>query len=363
MSVVCARFRHYIPLLLILALAVTVLYQLAGITHYRDIDLDATITEITILIITIVVFATIRKFNNFRLELGLALIIYAMGIHFVEEFTTEFSLFQVIIFSFLLLTGLILTCVGVFSSRKKLEQNLERLRQTEAELLARSAELKDLNVALDQANRKLRLLTQITRHDINNQLTLLRGYLRIAEKKHTAHNEYFHKIVAAAERIALMIRFTREYEKIGVKAPCWQDCHTLVETAAAEAPTGQIRVINDIPEGRAVFADPLIEKVFFNLIDNAVRYGGKITSIRFSVEDHEGDTVIVCEDDGNGVLPDEKEKIFEHGFGKNTGLGLALSQEILDITGIRICETGEPGTGARFEITVPKDMWRVTAGQ
>jgi len=39
---------------------------------------------------------------------------------------------------------------------------------------------------------------------------------------------------------------------------------------------------------------------------------------------------------------------------------LFLSQEILSITGITITETGEPGKGARFEITVPKGAYRFT---
>ena len=56
-------------------------------------------------------------------------------------------------------------------------------------------------------------------------------------------------------------------------------------------------------------------------------------------------------------LQREKEKIFDRGFGKNTGLGLTLSREILGITGITIKETGEHGIGARFEITVPKGMF------
>jgi len=68
----------------------------------------------------------------------------------------------------------------------------------------------------------------------------------------------------------------------------------------------------------------------------------------------------VCEDDGMGVPAEEKEKIFERGFGKNTGLGLTLSKEILSITGITIRETGEPGRGARFEMTVPKGAYRLT---
>jgi K+-sensing histidine kinase KdpD len=39
---------------------------------------------------------------------------------------------------------------------------------------------------------------------------------------------------------------------------------------------------------------------------------------------------------------------------KHTGFGLYLMREILDITGITITETGEPGKGARFEMVVPK---------
>jgi signal transduction histidine kinase len=155
-----------------------------------------------------------------------------------------------------------------------------------------------------------------------------------------------------------MIQFTKEYESIGVTAPAWQECRTLVDTAAKQAQLGNVRVRNDLPEGMEVLADPLVVKVFYNLIDNAVRYGGKITTIRFSALDRNGDRVIVCEDDGDGVVAEEKEKIFERGFGKNTGLGLALSREILDITGITIIETGEPGKGARFEMTVPEGMWR-----
>ena len=85
-----------------------------------------------------------------------------------------------------------------------------------------------------------------------------------------------------------------------------------------------------------MYADPLIVKVFYNLMDNAVRYGQKITAIRFSLLERDGKTVIVCEDDGEGVPDGDKERIFEKGFGKNTGLGLALSREILDITGITI---------------------------
>jgi PAS domain S-box-containing protein len=222
-------------------------------------------------------------------------------------------------------------------------------------------ERKRAEEAIRQASKKLHLLSSITRHDINNQLTILRGYLTIMEKKQPdpTLNEYFGKVSAAAQRISAMIQFTKEYESIGVHAPTWQDTRTLVDTAAKEAQLGMVLVKNDLPAGNEVFADPLVVKVFYNLMDNAVRYGGKIATISFFVQESGDDHLIVCEDDGDGVVEAEKEKIFERGFGKNTGLGLALSREILSITSITIHETGEPGMGARFEMTVPKGAWRL----
>ena len=220
---------------------------------------------------------------------------------------------------------------------------------------------KQAEQALASANEKLTLLSSITRHDIANQITALLAYSSLLEKKVADPHcsGYFRKIDLAAQRIAAMIRFTREYEDIGISAPAWQDCRTLIDTVAKDAPLGNVRVVNEIPQGREVFADPLIAKVFYCLMENAARYGGKITTIRFFVQDAGGEHVIVCEDDGEGIPAEDKERIFERGFGKNTGLGLTISREILTITGIAIRETGEPGRGARFEIRVPEGAYRI----
>lgn len=102
----------------------------------------------------------------------------------------------------------------------------------------------------------------------------------------------------------------------------------------------------------------MLEKVFFNLFDNAIRHGERVTSISVRCEPSGEELVIVVEDDGIGIPLDEKQKIFGKGFGKNTGYGLFLVREILAITGISIHETGKHGSGARFEITIPKDGFR-----
>ncbi|HUT28044.1 MAG TPA: ATP-binding protein [Methanomassiliicoccales archaeon] len=110
--------------------------------------------------------------------------------------------------------------------------------------------------------------------------------------------------------------------------------------------------------GAEVFADHLITKVFQYPIDNAVRYGDDITSIHFSVEAVDGVRSIVREDDGAGIVVEMKIGLFTCGFGKDHGLGLFLSHEILAITDITIGETGEPGHGARFVMKVPPNKFR-----
>jgi len=176
--------------------------------------------------------------------------------------------------------------------------------------------------AFIEVNKKLNLLSSITRHDINNQLFSLKAFLELMKDtlenpKETA--DYLIKAERAAGAIERQIAFTKEYQDLGVTAPVWQPLTTCVNDAAGGLPLGEIRIATE-PANLEVYADPLLEKVFYNLIDNALRYGGeKMTEIRiFSLESKEG-LVIVVEDDGNGIPMEDKSRLFTKGFGKNTG--------------------------------------------
>jgi PAS domain S-box-containing protein len=215
---------------------------------------------------------------------------------------------------------------------------------------------KQAEKALRQANKKLLLLSGITRHDILNKIAIIFGYLKIAETKGNdpAIGDYLKKIDSNVTAIRSQIEFTRVYQDLGTHEPQWLALEGIIPRLQVPS---TIHLTAD-GQGIVVFADPLLEKVFSNLLDNSIRHGQRVSEIRVSSHRSGKDLVLVWEDNGIGVPADEKEKIFEQGFGKNTGLGMFLAREILALTGITITETGEPARGARFEILVPEEAYR-----
>ena len=207
----------------------------------------------------------------------------------------------------------------------------------------------------------MNLLSSITRHDIRNQLLTLKGYLQLSKdalNDPSALPGYIEKEEQIAETIGRQIEFTKEYEDLGMKTPVWQRLPVVVRSAASKMAASTISV--EVPDGLPeVYADPLLVKVFYNLFENSRQHGGAVTRIIISHRVTGAGLVITVTDNGSGLSIEDRKHLFERGFGKNTGLGLFLSREILGITGISISEKGTPGMGARFEIVVPEDGYRL----
>lgn len=223
-------------------------------------------------------------------------------------------------------------------------------------------EQRKVDQALAEANRKLNLLTDLTRHDIRNKLTVLTGYLDLfrncpAEPYFSMYTEKINDTVAA---ISAEVEFTRIYQNLGTSAPCWYNVDKLFKKVCTQLEVPPVTVSSQ-SDGWEIFADPLIERVFYTLVDNAFQYGTTLTEIRRRAYEIPDGLVIVIEDNGVGIPQDHKERIFEEGFGESPGHShsLFLAREILSITDITIRETGRAGKGARFEIQVPKGMYRV----
>jgi signal transduction histidine kinase len=252
---------------------------------------------------------------------------------------------------FITLSIVLVFALALFSYR--------RWRELEREIRER----REVEHALVSANTRLQLLNDVTRHDIINSLTGLLLLLRRSEIKASRDPDLLAEVQKEKEIANLIhrqIAFTKDYQEIGLRKPEWQDVGDVITKAWIGHRIGSVRIENQVHD-LVIFADLLLEKVFSNLIDNAMRYGGPaMTTIRFGMR-REGDSVvIVCEDDGLGISEETRKNLFMRGYGKHTGYGLFLIREILSISGLIITERSTPGSGARFEILVPKGLYRCT---
>ncbi len=254
------------------------------------------------------------------------------------------------------------------AANEQMAAMFEELKATEESLVARNRELEEQRKALHKselglqhANRKLTLLSGITRHDVVNQLMALSGYVELSadcsqDAKFVQLREKEQNLI---EMIHQQILFMQEYEDMGVNAPVWQNVDTTVKNAAAGLDLSGVNV-TVVSGTLEIYADPLLMKVFYNLMDNTLRYGKTVSAITFSCEKKESGLVLTYTDNGVGVDADARPHLFERGYGKHTGLGLFFTREVLGITGLSITETGTSGKGARFEITVPEGEYRFT---
>jgi PAS domain S-box-containing protein len=221
-----------------------------------------------------------------------------------------------------------------------------------------------LEKALKLTNQKLNMMNSVTRHDVLNNITGVLGLCDMLAELTTESNaqrlisEIHEQVIGIKEQIL----FTKDYQDVGVKAPQWQGLCRSIRDAASTI--GQNRGRLDLPGTDAeIYADPFFGRVFYNLMDNSYRHGGSVRNISVETEVVPGGSLVIrYRDDGTGIPSNEKQMIFDQGYGKNTGFGLFFIREVLGITGITIQETGIPGSGVLFEITVPKAVWRVYIG-
>jgi len=212
---------------------------------------------------------------------------------------------------------------------------LNRLRGVAVDITER----KKAENAIRLANHQLNLITSITRHDINNKISVILGYLGIAKEaiSDPLVAEYISKIETATSTIQSLIGEARVYQELGSKEPQWQDLESTLPRSHIPA---NITLNADV-RGIDVYADMMLGKVFFNLLDNSIQHGQHVKEITVSSGQSREGLTIVWADNGVGIAEGEKEKIFERGYGKNTGLGLFLMREILALTG---SPSGKPGS-------------------
>jgi len=247
------------------------------------------------------------------------------------------------------------------SKNEELHAAYEQLSATGQELKTKYQELQRSQQALAQARKKLSLLNSVTFQDIQNAVFSLSGFLQLDQnlKAETSLKWYTEQEQDSVRKISSILDFAKNYQDLGISPPRWLNVDHTFLFAISHLDLSKFARKKTL-DGLEIYADPLLEKVFFNLAKNVLVHGITATEISLSFQETSEGLKLFFEDNGIGIPEPDKEKIFLKDYGGHKGMGLFLVGEILGITGITIRETGEPGKGARFEISVPKGEYRFT---
>jgi signal transduction histidine kinase len=126
---------------------------------------------------------------------------------------------------------------------------------------------------------------------------------------------------------------------------------------------GQQLNVDDVGAGVAVSADRLVlREAITNIVDNAIKYSGRSSTIEIQVRSTEGQAILSVADRGPGIAPEHRERIFDRFFrldearsrdSGGTGLGLAIAKWAVEVNGGRISVDGHAGGGSVFLVTLP----------
>ena len=237
-------------------------------------------------------------------------------------------------------------------------------------------EQREAEQRLRKANEELEHCIGAIAHDLRSPLVGLLGFSRLLRQDYedsldeTGHH-FLDRIEQAARTMEALIHDLLELARIGEagERPVLVDPReVLLQLAAELKPRLEAAGIELVlPSGLVsrVYCDrSRMYQVFSNLIGNAIDHMGprRDARIEVSIDEDERQHEIVVADNGRGIDPSHRERIFEvfQSIGtrsdgrRGTGMGLAIVKKIVERRGGRIWVESEPGRGARFHLTLPR---------
>jgi len=167
------------------------------------------------------------------------------------------------------------------------------------------------------------------------------------------------KQIVLINKTQKILNFSKNYQDLGLKPPLWQNVNHVFLYAISHLDISHLKRTIHLDK-LLLFADPLLEKILYSLIENIVIHAPDATGMAFEYQILSDRLLLILTDNGPGVPDDKKERIFERSLEIKGGMSLFLAREMLSITGITIVENGIYGSGARFEMSVPKGGYKFT---
>jgi signal transduction histidine kinase len=165
-----------------------------------------------------------------------------------------------------------------------------------------------------------------------------------------------------AERVSRIVADLKAFSRVDERAKGWHDLNEIVartiDVVRPQVPRG-VRIEVDPGELPRVHCDAAqLGEVVYNLLHNAIQAVGEHGVVRVATSADKGSVRIVVGDNGSGIAADVLPRIFEpffttRGVGNGTGLGLAVSHDLVRLHGGRIEARSAPGKGSLFSVHLP----------
>nr|WP_052374175.1 ATP-binding protein [Methanobacterium sp. SMA-27] len=224
---------------------------------------------------------------------------------------------------------------------------------------------------LKNSNRELEQFAYVSSHDLKEPLRMITSFLQLLQKRYAADldedaNDFIDFAVEGAKRMNIMINDLLEYSRIGSTERKFEYLQSdkILETVQQNLKPlidENNALINHDPLPIIYANEQMMIQLFQNIIGNAIKYHSKETpKIHISAENVDDDYIFAIKDNGIGIDKKHLEKIFTifqrlHSREEydGTGIGLAISQRILQKHHGKIWAESELGKGTTFSFTIP----------
>jgi signal transduction histidine kinase len=248
------------------------------------------------------------------------------------------------------------------------DDEIPRLARTLNEMLDR----------IDETQRLQRQFVSDASHELRSPLASLRHLAEIARDYPAAANgqELARDVLTEQGRMEDLVSsllLLARLDDVADLSPEPVDLDDVVTEEVRRARTtapDPVHVDTSAVGAAQVDGDPvLLARVVRNLLSNAVRHAR--AEVRVSLREEDGRAVLTVEDDGNGVPPDERERIFERFVRLDesrarddggSGLGLAIVAKIVGALGGTVVVAEARTGGAAFVVSLPLGEWEAQDG-
>ena len=226
-------------------------------------------------------------------------------------------------------------------------------------------ELKQYEDVLERQRDNLKLLNGVVRHDIRNDLQLVRGYLRMVEDYvEEGGHKHVQKALQSARSGINITETAREVTETLLETDCErtpiglkQVLHAEVASVQSANDSAVVKIPDTVPE-IDVLADDMLGSVFRNLLTNAIHHNDKQSpevTVAVSTTDDVAKVKVI--DNGPGIPEKQQDSMFDKNEcgleSEGTGLGLYLVQTLVDRYGGDVRYEQNDPQGSVFTVELP----------